>query len=139
MGAAWTLGPHRVSFESPDLLRVVPVGLLDLKLVEDVEALALELQSRYPVLYLVSDLRQCTGMSPGMREAFAHDPDRSPFAGMAVFGASFALRTVSNALSQAARLGGHPDRKPFALVDTEAEARAWIASWRDATQILKTG
>jgi hypothetical protein len=139
MGAAWTLGPHRVSFEAPDLLRVVPMGLLDLKLVEDMKALALELQARYPVLYLVSDLRQCTGMEPELREALAQNPDRSPFAGMAVFGASFALRALSNSLSRAARLRDSPDRKPFALVDTEAEARAWISSWREATGVLKTG
>jgi hypothetical protein len=135
MGAAWTLGPHRVSFEGPDLVRLVTAGPFDRKLLEDLEALVAELQARYPVLYLISDVRQCTGMTREVRASLAGDVERSRFAGIAIVGASFALRALTATLPL-----GPPERRPFILVETDAEAKSWVAAWRDAdTGVLRAG
>lgn len=141
MGAAWTLGPHRVSFEAPDLVRLVIVGPLDMKLLRDVDALAHELQERYPVLYLVLDARQCTGFTAEVRKHVGEDPKGTPFAGVVMFGASFAMRTLATSMNHAAQLLRHGGHKPFALVESEAEAKTWVAGQREAaaSQARKTG
>ncbi|MFP2931321.1 STAS/SEC14 domain-containing protein [Pyxidicoccus sp. 3LG] len=125
-----TFGPHKAWFEAPDTLRVVVVGDFDVKLKDEVDALARELQALHPALYLVSDMRQSTGFTPEVRRSVGENPDQSPFAGMVIFGASFAVRTMANMMARASTLLGRPGTRPFIMVDTEDEARAWVAALR---------
>ncbi|MBZ4415646.1 STAS/SEC14 domain-containing protein [Myxococcus sp. RHSTA-1-4] len=135
MGAMWTMGLSKLWFEEPDTVRLVTVGAFDMKLMTEVNAVAEELRVHHPAIYLVSDMRQSSGLTPEVRKAIGESPDANPFAGMVIFGASFAVRTMANMMTRAAALLGRQGTKPFAMVDTEEEAKAWVAAQRDAARV----
>jgi hypothetical protein len=134
MGAVWTLGPHKMWFEEPDTVRLVTVGVYDMKLLEESNALVRELKNRFPTLYLISDSRQGTGMSADVRKALGENPDLMPYAGSVMFGTSFAMRTMVNMMIRAQELLGVKGGIPFAMVATEEEAKAWVAAQREAAR-----
>ncbi|MCP3141081.1 SpoIIAA family protein [Pyxidicoccus xibeiensis] len=119
-----TLGPHKVWLEAPGTLRVVVVGAFDVKLLRELEDLARELQAQHPTLHLVADMRQSTGITPELRQTFAEHPDPAPFASRFIFGASFAVRSIASVMAQ----GGRPGTRPLITVDTEDEAKDWVAA-----------
>ena len=127
MGSVWTLGPHKMWFEEPDTVRLVTVGMYDMKLLEESNALVRELKQRYPTLYLISDSRQGTGMSADVRKVLGENPDLLPYAGSVMFGSSFAMRTMVNMMTRAQELLGRKRNIAFAMVATEEEAKAWVA------------
>lgn len=137
MGAVWTLGPHKMWFEEPDTVRLVTVGMYDMKLLEESNALVRELKQRYPTLYLISDSRQGTGMTPDVRKALGENPDLMPYAASAMFGSSFAMRTMINMMMRAQQLLGVKGAIPFTMVATEEEAKAWVAQQREAARAKK--
>ena len=137
MGAIWTLGPHKMWFEEPDTVRLVTVGVYDMKLMEESNALVRELKQRYPTLYLITDSRQGTGMSADVRKALGSNPDLMPYAGSVMYGSSFAMRTMVNMMIRAGELMGVKGTTAFAMVATEEEAKAWVAAQREADRAKK--
>ncbi|QSQ27706.1 STAS/SEC14 domain-containing protein [Pyxidicoccus parkwayensis] len=130
MGAIWTLGPHKMWFEEPDTLRLVTVGVYDMKLLEESNAIANELKKLHPTLYLISDSRQGTGMSADVRKLLGEKPEMMPYAGSVMFGSSFAMRTMVNMMIRAGELMGRKADTEFAMVATEEDAKAWVAERR---------
>ncbi|WP_240360497.1 STAS/SEC14 domain-containing protein [Pyxidicoccus caerfyrddinensis] len=134
MGAVWTLGPHKMWFEEPDTVRLVTVGIYDMKLLEESNALVRELKKNHPTLYLISDSRQGTGMSADVRKLLGENQDLMPYAASVMFGSSFAMRTMVNMMIRAGELMGKKGGIPFAMVGTEEEAKAWVAEQREAAK-----
>jgi hypothetical protein len=124
-------------FEEPDTVRLVTVGMYDMKLLEESNALVRELQQRYPTLYLISDSRQGTGMTADVRKTLGENPDLLPYAGSVMFGSSFAMRTMVNMMTRAQELLGRKRNIAFAMVATEEEAKAWVAEQREAARTRK--
>lgn len=137
MGAVWTLGPHKMWFEEPDTVRMVTVGAYDMKLLEESNALVRELQKNHPTLYLITDSRQGTGMTPDVRKLLGEKPDLMPYAGSVMYGSSFAMRTMVNMMMRAQQLLGVTADIKFAMVATEEEAKAWVAEQRAAAAKAK--
>ncbi|MFP2911881.1 STAS/SEC14 domain-containing protein [Pyxidicoccus sp. 3LFB2] len=137
MGAVWTLGPHKMWFEEPDTVRLVTVGVYDMKLMEESNALVRELKQRYPTLYLITDSRQGTGMTADVRKALGENPDLMPYAGSVMYGSSFAMRTMVNMMIRAGELMGVKGTTAFAMVATEEDAKAWVAKQREIDRAKK--
>ncbi|NMO16290.1 STAS/SEC14 domain-containing protein [Pyxidicoccus fallax] len=134
MGVMWTLGRSKLWFEGPDTLRLAVVGVFDLALVEASRAVTAELLARQPTLYLIADLRQSSGLSPELRKALAAHPDESPYTGIVLFGASLPVRTAGGTRSHATVARG---TLSFALVETEEEAKAWVAALREDASVMR--
>ena len=131
MGAVWTLGPHKMWFEEPDTVRLVTVGVYDMKLLEESRALVLELHKTYPTLYQIVDSRQGTGMTADVRKLMGEKTDLFPFKGSVMWGTGFAMRTMVNMMIRAGELLGRKGDLEFTMVATEAEAEAWVARLRE--------
>ncbi|MCP3141082.1 STAS/SEC14 domain-containing protein [Pyxidicoccus xibeiensis] len=138
MQTMWTLGPHKMWFEEPDTVRMVTVGPYDMKLLEESVALTRELQKRYPRLYIITDARQGTGMTADVRKLLGENPDYLPYVGSAMYGSSFAMRTMINMMIRAQQLLGRTGTTAFAMVATEEDAKAWVAKQREADRAKKT-
>jgi hypothetical protein len=127
----WNFGPHTLSFEEPDLVRLRLHGELSLAEIRQMILLVREFKARQGAIYLLGDMRQGTGFSAEARRAIHEDHSLVPYEGMAFFGASFSLKVVSNLMIQASRLLTGSTRPAGAVFrDTEDEARAWIAARR---------
>ncbi|NTX53773.1 STAS/SEC14 domain-containing protein [Myxococcus sp. CA051A] len=126
----WTFGDNKVWLESPDIIRLVNVGVFDLKLLHELNQVALELSATHPRLYLISDVRRGTSISADARKTLSENPEAMPFVGTVLFGASFALRTMANMMGRASALLGRTQGAPFGMVETEEEARGWVAAQR---------
>ncbi|MFP2931323.1 STAS/SEC14 domain-containing protein [Pyxidicoccus sp. 3LG] len=122
-------------FEEPDTVRLALVGVYDAKLLEESRALVLELQKRYPTLYLIMDARQGAGMSADVRKLLSSDENYMPYAASVMYGTGFAMRTMINMMVRAGSLLGRTSSRPFAMVGTEEEARAWVAEQREADRL----
>ncbi|MCP3141083.1 STAS/SEC14 domain-containing protein [Pyxidicoccus xibeiensis] len=138
MGAVWTLGPHMMWFEEPDTVRVTLSGVYDMKLLEESRALVLELQKRHPTLYLIMDARNGAGMAADVRKQLSTSEDYMPYAASAMFGTGFAMRTMINMMVRAGSLLGRSSSRPFVMVGTEEEAKAWVAKVREADRLKQT-
>lgn len=129
---ALTFGGHTLSFEDPDLVRVVFDGEVDLKQLYEMNDLVREFKASRGTIYLVADARKGLGFSAEARKAVSDDPKLSPYAATAFFGASFAMKTIVNMLNRAMALMGRSTGGVMTFVDTEEEARAWVAKQRAA-------
>ncbi|WP_225413187.1 SpoIIAA family protein [Stigmatella hybrida] len=125
-------GPHTLSFEEPDIVRLTPHGQFDLREAREMILRVREFQKGREALYLLVDARQGTGFSAEVRRAISEDRSLVPYAGVALFGASFTLRTIANMMERANVLLGRPSTYQSVFTKTEEEARAWIDAQRAA-------
>ncbi|GEN09721.1 hypothetical protein SAMN05443572_109372 [Myxococcus fulvus] len=132
----WTFGDSKVWLESPDIVRLVNVGPFDVKLIHDLAGVAAELRETHPTLYLINDSRRTSSITSEARRILSETPEVMPFAGTVIFGASFSLRTMANMMGRASMLLGRTRGAPFGMVDTEDQARAWVADLRAQTQAV---
>ncbi len=129
MSQEWNIGPMYVRFEEPDVLYSRGEGSTDAESIRAFNRLAEELARKHGRMYLIADMSKATGMDPQARKASSeYTGGRSPFEGMVVCGASFTMRTVVNMMLRAGQLLGRESNLHF--VETEADARAWIAERR---------
>ncbi|MDC0713743.1 STAS/SEC14 domain-containing protein [Stigmatella sp. ncwal1] len=125
----WRFGPHTLSFEEPDLVRVTFHGQMDVKEQQEMYAFVEEIRARQKDLYLLGDLRLGTGFSPRARRSMGENADPVQYRAMAFFGASFTVRTIFNMLGRAQFLMGRKTAS-MAFTETEQEARQWLAQQR---------
>ncbi|NVJ26466.1 STAS/SEC14 domain-containing protein [Myxococcus sp. AM011] len=126
----WTFGDSKMWFESPDFVRLVQVGVFDLKLIQALCGVGRELMVAQPRLYLLCDARRGSSISLEARKALSETPEVMPYAGIVIFGASFALRTMASMMGTPSGLLGRTQGASFGMVDTEEEARSWVAARR---------
>jgi hypothetical protein len=132
MEREWRFGPHTLSFEEPDLVRLVTRGQLHLRELREMILRVREFKQGREALYLLVDGHQGTGFSPEARQAMHEDRSLVPYDGVALFGASFAIRAISNMMTRANELLGKPNTFQMIFTATEDEARAWLAAQRAA-------
>jgi hypothetical protein len=128
----WSFGQSKLSFEEPDVVRMALHGETTLKLMREMIVLVHEFRATRPRIYLIADMRQNTSIAPDARKGMSEDASLMPYAATAMFGGSFAVRTMTNMLSRAMKLLGTGPDSPYVFVDTEDEAKAWVARQRAA-------
>ncbi len=130
MSQEWKINRMHIRFEEPDILFSRGEGETDAETMRAFNRLAEELSAKHGQLYLLTDMTKSTGMTPEARKVSTeYSGGKSPFAGMAFFGASFAMRTLVNMMVRASQLLGRVDA-PMQFVESEADARAWAADLR---------
>ncbi|ADO69747.1 STAS/SEC14 domain-containing protein [Stigmatella aurantiaca] len=130
METEWSFGPHSLSFEAPDTAKFVLRGPLEHAEMLAIRAQLEELRNRQGPLYLLGDVRQSTGYSLESRQAIGAEKERVPYTAVAFFGASFTMKTVSNMILRANSILGRSTGTQAVFMDTEEEARAWLAAQR---------
>ncbi|MFY2561546.1 STAS/SEC14 domain-containing protein [Corallococcus terminator] len=133
----WTFGDSKMWFESPDIVRLVHVGVFDLKLIQALCGVGRELMVVQSRLYLFCDARRGSSISPEARKALSETPEVMPYEGIVIFGASFALRTMASMLGRPSGLLGRSQGASFGMVDTEEEARSWVAARRSVLEAAR--
>lgn len=121
-------GEHRIRLESPDLVFVTMVGDVTTE-----EAIILggeweRFAEPLPWTLVLADLRRMGAHSPGARKLSINPKFKGR--GTATLGATFAQRTMATLLSKAFLLLYPKTDVPNVFVETEAEARAWLAERR---------
>jgi len=83
--------------------------------------------THWPYVLTVVDMRhQTEGLSGEARKVLSRRPQTGPAVrGIAIFGASYAMRTTTTLLMDVLDLGGE-NEAPCRFFDTEAEAMTWI-------------
>ena len=128
------IGNHTVSFEHESgLIHLAHVGTMD---GQEMTAIADEFASyrqrffRGEPPYIVVDNRKATGFTNDARHALSrHELARDEVCA-ALWGASFAIRTVINLVFKALALATSSKSVAMAVA-TEAEARAWLTEQRE--------
>lgn len=127
------IGPHPVEFEG-DTLRLRLVGPLT---IADAELLRVEMQALRRSLgtcFLLADAAELAGIDAEARRYLARWSAREQserITGAAVYGVSFAMRTIITLTVNAIRVIGRREVQ-IAFANDEAEARRWIAARRAA-------
>jgi len=85
-------------------------------------------------LFVIVHIHQMKPLSAETRKAVAHGPTSGhhtlPTRGTVVIGASFHIRVLGQLANKAAALLHHTPEEPIRFVDSEQEARTWIAQRR---------
>lgn len=139
-------GSHRMRFEAPDLICTVLDGPLTVEEAEVIVGRIFELGRRHGPLLSMLDVSRYESSGTRVRQVFLQgNGDRYPIRAGAVIGASFTMRI---AMTMVLTAGAHISPKSFSFPvtfsATEAEARAWLASLRQAdsergADLLPTG
>jgi len=120
------VGTHSVTREASGLLFIRYVGdLSGYEMTAMYDAIELLSDGKKGVAAL-NDLTNIGEVSPGARRKVGEDPRSKVFGSVAVFGASFAVRVLSNMSTRAARTLGIGITAPIVFFKTESEARAWL-------------
>jgi len=125
---------HRMTFESPDTLCIRLIGPL-----MAVEAKAIitkihELGREHGPMYWLIDVSQFSSSGERVRDVFVNGGrERYPILGGVMCGAPFPVRVaMMMALTAGSKIIPKSFSFPFEFTATEEQARAWIASKRDA-------
>lgn len=122
------IGPHRFRFEHPDVLFMYFEGSVDVAHFHEFYALAIKLIPLHPI-YIVRDTRGGGLLDAKTRSAVLKTVDPERVAAIISYGSSFQLRVIVTMLLKAMRT--FKNAAPQAIfVDSEEEARAWIAANR---------
>ena len=124
------MGPTIVHFEPPDVVRIDAVGdisgdAMD-RLIADITRLTAE-QDRFLVL---TDISRIGKISPEARKRASEQVETLRICGGAAFGATFPQRVIVTLLARVLSLFGNHSERPLVIVETEAQARAWIETRR---------
>jgi hypothetical protein len=127
-------GSHMHRFEPPDLYHT----RMDGEVSEDdvrtqFEAIRTLSKHAGHTIFWMSDVRKMGSFTTEARRAVAEETRKDALAGIrasAAFGASFPTRVVVTLLLRAIRALKPAKARPYAFVDTEAEARAFLDEQR---------
>jgi hypothetical protein len=128
---SFQIGLHRFRFEPPDVLFMHFEGPVQAAEFHEFYATALKLKPEGQI-FLVRDARHGGLLDSKMRTAVINTADPERLAAIITYGSSFQLRVVVTMLAKAMRV----IRKSVPLVvfvDSEDDARAWIATHRKAS------
>lgn len=128
VGQWFKIGPHRLRFEPPDVLYMYFEGSVDVAHFHEFYALATTLIPQNPI-YIVRDTHGGGLLNAKTRSAVINTVDPTRVAAIISYGSSFQLRVIVTMLLKAMRT--FKRSAPQAIfVDSEEEARAWIAANR---------
>ena len=123
-------GPSVFRFEPPDIVYVETVGD-----VTEAEMGALlremgRLTAGREYFFLLDDISRVGKISPEARKRASDEVDALPLRGIAVFNATFSQRVIATLLARLLTLFGKFGDRPVVIVETEAQARAWVEARR---------
>lgn len=127
-------GPSVFRFEPPDVVHVATVGDVS---GDEMAALLREmgrLAAGREHFFLLDDISQIGKISPEARKLATEEVDSLKMRGIAVFGAKFSQRVIATLLARLLTLFGKFGDRPVVIVETEAQARAWIEARRRELQ-----
>lgn len=108
---------------------VVFVRVIGLLMAEDLKAISAaytQVRNQHGTLFGLYDSQRADGIHRSAREALVNAKERPPETdATAIFGASFALRTMGN-MVQRALTGLGRRASPMRFLETESEARAYL-------------
>lgn len=121
-------GPHRFRFEPPDVLFMYFNGPVEVGHFHEFYSTAMKLSSNGRI-YIVRDTRNGGLLGAKTRSAVIKTVDPQRVIAIISYGSSFQLRVIVTMLTKAMRT--FKRSAPLAVfVDTEEEARTWIAAHR---------
>lgn len=128
---------HRMTFESPDTLCIYLEGPLTAVEAKAIIAKIHELGQQHGPMYWIIDVSRFSSSGERVRDVFVNGGrERYPILGGVMCGAPFPVRVaMMMALTAGSRIMPKSFSFPFEFTATEDEARAWIASKRDAAII----
>jgi hypothetical protein len=135
-GAWRSLGNHKVRVEG-DIVFSVWDGPSTLAEVQALHAIYERVIAERGRAYSLIDLRKAHTPPPDTRRWINDWSERYQLAAVACFGASFTVRTVSTLLVRAIRLVRGPIGGRVEFFETEAQARAFLASQRSRQNALE--
>jgi hypothetical protein len=124
-------GGSYVRFEPPDVCFFVLVGYLTDDETRRMSAELSEHARRVGHIFVIADARRATGMSPGARRIRAKSTLETNIVASAIFGASFHIRVIATLILKVRSIM-KKHAIPVAMLETEAEARAWLEEQRNA-------
>lgn len=122
-------GPSAFRFEPPDVLYVETVGDIS----DDEMGALLREMGRLTEgrdFLLLDNISRIGKISPGARKRATEEVDDLRIRGIAVYGASFSQRVIATLLARLLTLFGRFGERPVVIVETEKEARDWLATRR---------
>ena len=124
------VGPSTLRFEAPDVIYIATVGDISgddmTRIFADIARLTVG-QDHY---FLLNNISQLGKISPEARKRATDEIDTLRMRGGAVFGAAFPQRVVATLLARLLSLFGNFGARPIVIVETEAQARAWLETRR---------
>lgn len=131
MDADNRVGDQITYFEEPDIIYMKLVGVL-------AEADGLEVNRRQREfargkdhIFFLIDLSELEGIHPSVRRAATETLKEVPLRGIAICQAPLKARVIAKLITTALNLfKSDAAKNPIEFIDTEEEARAWIASRR---------
>lgn len=132
-----SFGQHRHRFESPDIYYSCIRGdVSGSDMATQIRTLKGISERQGHSIFWLADVRHIGALTAEARHAAATmsktTEARVALRGSAVFGAAFGTRVLMNLLVRAIQVLNSDKLRPLAFVDTEAEARAFLATQRDA-------
>jgi len=122
------VGKHVIRFEQPDAYSVALIGNVSGSDMVQYNAEIARYAEGKRWLLVVADMTRTTSFSPQARRETVHIP--LAIRGVAMFGVSARLRIPLTILYKAFSLVRRKISTPMAFVETETEARAWVAERR---------
>jgi hypothetical protein len=126
------IGPHSFRFEPPDILFMHFSGPVEAEQFHEFYATTMELKSQGQI-YIVRDTRSGGSLDSKARSAVIKTVDPQRVAAIISYGSSFHLRVIVTMLTKAMRTF-KPSAPRAVFVDSEDEARAWIATHRNTAK-----
>jgi hypothetical protein len=129
------IGPHRMEIERPDVVHIHYMGQVTLDHFKLFDELIQRLPSEIRI-YLLRDARQGGIATPEARAHMVRAGHLPRLTAVVTYGAAFQARTLVKLTNTAVRTLTRqtPD---LAFVDTEGDARAWIAEHRKRVREVK--
>lgn len=125
------LGKHITYFEEPDIIFMKFKGAVSDE--EGLELLRRQLQfaNGHKLLFFLIDAEELISISPAARKAVAEKLKEVPLRGMAIYSAPLKAKVITKLIITAVNLFRGEDMNPVHFLDSEQEAREWIASRRE--------
>ena len=129
------VGPHRLEIERPDVVHIRYDGDVNLEQFKAFDEIINKISSPRQ-LYLLRDAHRGGTTSPETRAKMVQSVHVMRWRAVVTYGASFHARTVVTLTNKAIRILKE-EGPAVAFLDTEAEARAWIAEHRKQSEDAK--
>lgn len=120
------IGPHTLLFEPPRIIHFVVRGEVTAQHAVEMGAFVKARTADQRFVLALADMSGFGGVSSEARKAAGREVSETPYAGMALVGASFEARLMVKLVFGALRIFAPGRAVQAAFFDTEAEARAWL-------------
>jgi len=124
------VGPHLFRWEGPDVGYLFYSGNLDGPTMGQLSEQSRRFTVGQPCVFLIVDMSKVGKISAEARQKSAKGSKDLNLRGVAVIGASTPMRIIAGLVTRAIDLMNRNTDNPTRFFETEAEARAWIATRR---------